>query len=44
LESWFSQVLSIIAALLLLSLFVMVHELGHYGVADCWGLKFRNSP
>jgi regulator of sigma E protease len=41
LESWFSQVLSIIAALLLLSLFVMVHELGHYGVGRLLGFKIQ---
>ena len=40
-ESWFSQVLSIIAALLLLSFFVMVHEFGHYGVGRLLGFKIQ---
>ncbi len=40
-ESLFSEILSIIAALLLLSLFVMVHEAGHYGVGRLLGFKIQ---
>ncbi len=38
-QQLFSNVLSIIAALLLLSFFVIVHELGHFGVARLLGFR-----
>lgn len=40
-DSLLSEVLSIIAALLLLSFMVMVHEFGHYGMGRLLGFKIQ---